>query len=83
MTVLEEGLLRLNEEEIFGNINTTNIEGSEIIQGMAKIQSIVQEVIENMIDRGTILTEDLNFLTNKQKECIKNLGDILDKVNTY
>ena len=83
MMTLEESLFNLNEDELFGKVETIEVEGSDIIKNMAIIQETAQQIIDYLTDKGTILFEDINYVTEKEMNCIKQLGEILERIEGY
>lgn len=83
MTKFEEGLIRLREEELFGKRNSIKVEGSDFMGNMGEIGKTVQDIIDGYTSKGYILCEDLDFFDETQMDCIKQLGDILAKLDEY
>jgi len=83
MMTLEESLFNLNEDELFGKVETIEVEGSDIIKNMAIIQETAQQIIDYLTDKGIILFEDINYVTEKEMDCIKKLGEILERIEGY
>lgn len=80
---LEEALLRLNEEELFGKVHSVNIEQSEVMKNFGTLANMIQEAIENLKIRDTLLYEDAEKIAGMQMECMKQLGEILGKIEKY
>ena len=53
---LEEELIKLNEEEIFGREKVVEIEKSEVIKNMRELISLIEEImnINGLDNEGTI-----------------------------
>jgi len=80
---LEEQLIRLNEEEIFGKIHSVDIEESDVMKNLGTLANMINEAIENLRTRDRLLYEDSEDIVAMEMECMKWLGDILGKIEKY
>ena len=80
---LEEALIRLDEEELFGKVHSVDIEQSDVMKNLGTIANMINEAIENLKSRDRLLYEDVEEITEMQMECMKCLGDILGKIEKY
>lgn len=80
---LEEQLIRLNEEQIFGNIHSVDIEQSYIMKNLGTLGNMINEAIDNLRILDRLLYEDTEEIVAMQMECMKWLGDILGKIEKY
>lgn len=80
---LEEQLIRLNEEEIFGKIHSVDIEESDVMKNLGTLANMINEAIENLKTRDRLLYEDSEEIVAMEMECMKWLGDILGKIEKY
>ncbi|MBD8923491.1 hypothetical protein EGR52_08780 [bacterium] len=80
---LEEALIRLDEEELFGKVHSVDIEQSDVMKNLGTIANMINEAIENLKSRDRLLYEDVEEITEMQMECMKWLGDILGKIEKY
>jgi len=80
---LEEQLIRLNEEEIFGKIHSIDIEESDVMKNLGTLANMINEAIENLRTRDRLLYEDSEDIVAMEMECMKWLGDILGKIEKY
>lgn len=80
---LEEQLIILNEEEIFGKIHSVDIEESDVMKNLGTLANMINEAIENLRTRDRLLYEDAEEIVAMQMECMKWLGDILGKIEKY
>ena len=80
---LEEALIRLDEEELFGKVHSVDIEQSDVMKNLGTIANMINEAIENLKSRYRLLYEDVEEITGMQMECMKWRGDILGKIEKY
>lgn len=80
---LEEALIRLNEEELFGKVHSVDIEQSDVMKNLGTLANMINEAIENLRTRDRLLYEDAEDIARMQMECMKWLGDILGKIEKY
>ena len=80
---LEEALIKLDEEELFGKVHSVDIEQSDVMKNLRTIANMINEAIENLKSRDRLLYEDVEEITEMQMECMKWLGDILGKIEKY
>lgn len=55
---LEEDLLRLDEEELFGTVKSVPVEQSEVLKNFALLSKMIQEAIDTLTNRDNLLYED-------------------------
>lgn len=80
---LEERLIELNEEEIFGKEEKIEIEESEVIKNMRELISLIEEIMEILIKKGTILNKDAEEIGKVTMIIFQDFGDILEVVEKY
>lgn len=80
---LEEALLRLNEEELFGKVHSVDIEQSEVMKNLGTLANMIREAVDVLKSRDTILYEDAEQIAEIQKVCMKSLGEILRRIEKY
>lgn len=80
---LEEALIRLNEEELFGKVHSVDIEQSDVMKNLGTLANMINEAIENLRTRDRLLYEDAEDIAGMQMECMKWLVDILGKIEKY
>ena len=80
---LEEALIRLNEEELFGKVHSVDIEQSDVMKNLGTLANMINEAIENLRTRDRLLYEDAEDIARMQMKCMKWLGDILGKIEKY
>ena len=80
---LEEQLIRLNEEEIFGKIHSVDIEESDVMKNLGILGNMINEAVENLRGCNRLLYEDAEVLTKLEMESMKWLGAILEKLQKY
>lgn len=83
MDKLIEGLVRLSEEELVNAPEIIEAEGADYMGTFGEIAKLVNDVIDGVVDKGYILFEDLEFFNEKQMNCIRELGELLDRLETY
>lgn len=83
MTALEEALIRLNEEELQGKKKTVEVEGADFMGKFAEINKLIQAIIDGAVNTEYVLYEDLEFIDEKQANCIKELGELMDRLEQY
>ena len=80
---LEEALIRLNEEEIFGKVHSVDIEESDVMKNLGTLGNMINEAVENLKGCGRLLYEDAEALTKLEMESMKWLGAILERLQKY
>lgn len=80
---LEEALLQLDEEELFGTVKSIPVEQSEVLKNFALLSKMIQEAIDTLTNRDNLLYEDAEQISNMQNECMKWLGEMLGKIEKY
>lgn len=80
---LEEELICLNEEEIFGKVHSVDVEESDVIKNLGTLGNMINEAIDKLKSRDRILYEDAEEIAGMQIETMKWLGNILDKIEKY
>ena len=68
---LEEALIRLNEEELFGKVHSVDIEQSDVMKNLGTLANMINEAIENLRTRDRLLYEDAEDIAGMQMECMK------------
>ena len=63
---LEEALIRLDEEELFGKVHSVDIEQSDVMKNLGTIANMINEAIENLKSRDRLLYEDVEEITGMQ-----------------
>lgn len=80
---LEEALICLNEEEIFGKVHSVDIEESDVIKNLGTLGNMLNEAIETLRGCDRLLYKDSEAIVKLEMECMKWLGNILDKIEKY
>lgn len=81
---LEEELLKLNEEELFGKVKKSKpVEQSEILKNYALLNNMISEAIDILKNRDNVLFEDAENISKMQNECMKWLGNSLKNLEKY
>ena len=80
---LEEQLIRLNEEEIFGKVHSVDIEESDVMKNLGTLGNMINEAVENLKGCNRLLHEDAEAITKLEMESMKWLGAILEKLQKY
>lgn len=80
---LEEALIRLDEEELFGKVHSVDIEQSDVMKNLGTLANMVHEAIENLSFRDMLLYEDAQEIAKMQMECMKWLGEMLGRIEKY
>lgn len=80
---LEEALIRLDEEELFGTVKSIPVEQSEVLKNFALLSKMIQEAIDTLSNRDNLLYEDARQISNMQNECMKWLGEMQGKIEKY
>lgn len=80
---LEEALICLNEEEIFGKEHSVDIEQSDIMKNLGTLGNMINEAMDKLKSRNRIMYEDAEEIAGMQMEVMKWLGNILDKIEKY
>ena len=80
---LEEALICLNEEEIFGEEHSVDIEQSDIMKNLGTLGNMINEAMDKLKSRNRIMYEDAEEIAGMQMEVMKWLGNILDKIEKY
>lgn len=80
---LEEQLIRLNEDEIFGKVHSVDIEESDVMKNLGTLGNMINEAVENLRGCSRLLYEDAEALTKLEMESMKWLGAILEKLQKY
>ena len=76
MIKLEEALLQLNEDELFGKEKSVAVEQSEVLKNLGVFSKMLQEIMDIIISRDVILYDDAMKLSDMQKECMKWIGEM-------
>lgn len=80
---LEEELLRLNEEELFGTVKSIPVEQSEVLKNFALLSKSIREAIDTLTNRDNLLYEDAEQISSMQNECMKCLGEMQEIIEKY
>lgn len=80
---LEEALMQLKEEKLFEKVHSIDIEQSEIIKNFETLANMIQEAIDGLKERDRLIYENAEELSKIQMECMKLIGDMLDKIKKY
>jgi len=80
---LEEELIRLDEEDLFGKQKSVSTEQSDLLQNLAYIRNMIVEANDIIEARDTILYDDAVTISKFQKMCSEDLGCILDVLQKY
>lgn len=80
---LEEALIRLNEDEIFGKVHSVDIEESDVMKNLGTLGNMINEAIEILRGYDRLIYEDTEALVKMEMECMKWIGAILEKIEKY
>ncbi len=80
---LEEQLIRLNEDEIFGKVHSVDIEESDVMKNLGTLANMINEAVETLRGCDRLLYEDAEALEKMEMECMKWIGAILEKIEKY
>ena len=80
---LEEELIRLDEEELFGKQKSVSTEQSDLLKNLAYIGNMIVEANDIIEARDTILYDDAVTISKFQKMCLEDIGCILDVLRKY
>lgn len=80
---LEEALIQLDEEELFGKEHSISIEQSEIMKNFGTLANMIQEAIDGLKERDRLIYEDAEELSKIQMECMELIGEMLGKIKKY
>ena len=80
---LEEQLIRLNEDDIFGKVHSVDIEESDVMKNLGTLANMINEAVETLRGCDRLLYEDSEDIVAMEMECMKWLGDILGKIEKY
>ena len=78
---LEEALYYLNEAEKFEEQEEIELEGSYLLKDLEDLTKLVNEVVDVLTSRDTILCETATIIDVAQMEAMKQLGNILDAIS--
>lgn len=59
---LEEQLIRLNEDKIFGKVHSVDIEESDVMKNLGTIANMINEAVETLRGCDRLLDEDAEAL---------------------
>ena len=68
---LEEALIRLNENEIFGKVHSVDIEESDVMKNLGTLGNMINEAIEILRGYDRLIYEDAETVSKLEKECMK------------
>lgn len=80
---LEEQLIRLNEDEIFGKVHSVDIEESDVMKNLGTLGNMINEAIETLRGCDRLLYEDAEAIAKVEIEGINLIGTILEKIEKY
>jgi len=80
---LEEQLIRLNEDDIFGKVHSVDIEESDVMKNLGTLGNMINEAIETLRGCDRLIYEDAEAITKMEIECMKWIGAILEKIEKY
>jgi len=80
---LEEQLIRLNEDDIFGKVHSVDIEESDVMKNLGTLANMINEAVETLRGCDRLLYEDAEALAKMEIECMKWIGAILEKIEKY
>lgn len=80
---LEEALIRLNEDEIFGKVHSVDIEESDVMKNLGTLGNMINEAIETLRGCDRLLYEDAEAIAKVEIEGINLIGTILEKIEKY
>lgn len=80
---LEEALIRLNEDDIFGKVHSVDIEESDVMKNLGTLGNMINEAVENLRGCDRLLYEDAEAIVKLQIEGINLMGSILEKIEKY
>lgn len=76
-------MLQLDEEELFGKVKSIDIEQSDILKNLGTLSNMIQEAIDCLKNKDRVLYEDAEQISNIRMEAMKNIGDIIGKIEKY
>ena len=80
---LEEQLIRLNEDEIFGKVHSVDIEESDVMKNLGTLANMINEAVEILRGCDRLLYEDAEAIAKVEIEGINLMGSILEKIEKY
>lgn len=80
---LEEALIQLDEEELFGKEHSIDIEQSEIMKNLGTLANMIQEAIDGLKERDRLIYKDAEELSKIQMKCMELIGEMLGKIKKY
>ena len=80
---LEEELIKLDEEDLFGKRKSVSTEQSDLLKNLAYIGNMILEAHDIIESRDTILYDDAVTISKFQKMCLEDIGCILDVLRKY
>ena len=80
---LEEELIKLDEEDLFGKRKSVSTEQSDLLKNLAYIGNMILEAHDIIDSRDTILYDDAVTISKFQKMCLEDIGCILDVLRKY
>lgn len=80
---LEEQLIRLNEDEIFGKVHSVDIEESDVMKNLGTLANMINEAVETLRGCDRLLYEDAEALAKIEIECMNLIGAILERIEKY
>ena len=80
---LEEALIRLNEDDIFGKVHSVDIEESDVMKNLGTLANMINEAVETLRGCDRLLYEDAEAIAKVEIEGINLIGTILEKIEKY
>ena len=80
---LEEALIRLNEDDIFGKVHSVDIEENDVMKNLGTLGNMINEAIEILRGYDMLIYEDAEAILKLEMECMKWMGSILEKIEKY
>lgn len=80
---LEEELIKLDEEDLFGKQKSISTEQSDLLKNLSYIGNMIVETNDIISSRDTILYDDAVTISKFQRMCSEDLGCILDVLRKY
>lgn len=83
MLSFEENLCLLEEEEMKGRTKYIEIEQSNLYLNMSNIVATIEKIIDILMSNDMILEKDYLEIKSLQEKCLRNVGNMLDKILKY
>ncbi len=79
----EDAVWKLSQEEDRANGNQINLEECEVMRNLGIIANMLQQAMDKLQDRETLVYEDMEQIIGFQSDCMRAIGDILEVINKY